>query len=1013
MSQQLKPGTVYVQNYVPGKAGDLYTLDLATGRTTTVGKLVTEVYDLGFVGQSLYGLSKKDFGFRKTMKLINIDPTTGKSTTIGDTQFDVVGLAYNSATKKLYATAHQDYQIVEIDVNTGKGTPVVTLSDRDRLCGELAFDASGTAYITQIGTDLKKYLATCNFSTGQVTLIGDIGFPGLASMAFINGVLYGVTGEYEGVGGTNGQVIRIDTTTGKGTLVTTTDPAVCWAGMTVYATSQVQTTPERTPEQPSRPAKEPVQLLTISTKEHCYVINPDEMGNLQQNVASSLTLENGTFDIQITSGNYRHNQAAPGEPLVVLWIYGVDGSTFINKNTGAEVGTTWTTLNGYSDRLQLEIKNKAVLCALFFNTNSQDSSGTIKVSITSNKAAFQTQTLSIDSQKNCYLLKEIQLRSLQKWGRNFIELDPGSYRLKIRESNASYWSNNQKFQLEPWALLKLKVGKVVPKSTGIEVQETWCSLNGLKDEFIFDVKEKTTLSGFFFDTYKDDNEGQITVVVESASNSSNLGNSLTKEGSFSMTNDGNTIKKKTTVSSISSSTSFSGTSDGTRSNEEISFTFNFDDSQLETAWQEIAAKVEAALTVTGQQDATIEARRWDQLDTLLLTGYRTQAKELAMQVARLELMMNTFRQQLEGNLQLTFQKWSTYFDGRLQSLIGQQITDVTQGTINVALEQLKLEILNQATQLVQTEIGKSVTPQIDSLRIEINKNLETQLNNSRLEFNKSIESQISNSRSEFNQSIEAKINSIKSEINKTTEAQINNIKTEINTTFDTKIDASKTAIATTIGAQFNEAKTDLNKSITTQINQAKITNIDVKNVVTNEIADTIRNDLQKDIYTKMSDIRANVSSLEKNVNTKLDALRVDFRGEVVSTILEQISQLIEEKTKLEIAKVDFNTYITEIDVRATKYLERISQLEINLISRINQGDAHLYNWVLEQLITLKGCITDRQVLVEQLETFSNELKTKLDTTPCVNPGTFKPWTPLSAEPEALPGVNSPQLPAGA
>ncbi|NET37067.1 MAG: hypothetical protein F6K19_34420 [Cyanothece sp. SIO1E1] len=52
-------------------------------------------------------------------------------------------------------------------------------------------------------------------------------------MKFISDTLYGVAGEYEGVGGNNGQVIRINTTTGQGTLVTTTDPLGCWAGMAI------------------------------------------------------------------------------------------------------------------------------------------------------------------------------------------------------------------------------------------------------------------------------------------------------------------------------------------------------------------------------------------------------------------------------------------------------------------------------------------------------------------------------------------------------------------------------------------------------------------------------------------------------------------------------------------------------------------------------------------------------------------------------------------------------------
>jgi len=84
-----------------------------------------------------------------------------------------------------------------------------------------------------------------------------------------------------------------------------------------------------------------MSILTIDTKNNCYVINPDQMNNLQQNVATSFTLDKGTFDIKIIGGRYKYAKAkTEGEPFVLLWIYGVDGSKFINKTIGYEVGAT-------------------------------------------------------------------------------------------------------------------------------------------------------------------------------------------------------------------------------------------------------------------------------------------------------------------------------------------------------------------------------------------------------------------------------------------------------------------------------------------------------------------------------------------------------------------------------------------------------------------------------------------------------------------------------------------------
>ncbi|ODG97864.1 hypothetical protein A4S05_11685, partial [Nostoc sp. KVJ20] len=144
-----------------------------------------------------------------------------------------------------------------------------------------------------------------------------------------------------------------------------------------------------------------MKLLTIDTKNNCYVIDANAMNHLQQDVASSFTLEKGTFDIKITSGRYSYAQSeTEGEPLVVLWIYGVDGSTFINKNTGAETGATWTTLNGYNKTLQLEVKEKAVICALFFDVNNSDNKGAVKLLISSNKPHFNPQTLTVASKNN-------------------------------------------------------------------------------------------------------------------------------------------------------------------------------------------------------------------------------------------------------------------------------------------------------------------------------------------------------------------------------------------------------------------------------------------------------------------------------------------------------------------------------------------------------------------------------------------------------------------------------------
>jgi hypothetical protein len=53
------PGTVYIQDCVWNQLSKLYTLDLATGKATFIGEIVTEVYDIAFVDSQLYGMERE------------------------------------------------------------------------------------------------------------------------------------------------------------------------------------------------------------------------------------------------------------------------------------------------------------------------------------------------------------------------------------------------------------------------------------------------------------------------------------------------------------------------------------------------------------------------------------------------------------------------------------------------------------------------------------------------------------------------------------------------------------------------------------------------------------------------------------------------------------------------------------------------------------------------------------------------------------------------------------------
>ena len=53
------PGTVYLPDCVSNHLSKLYTLDLATGKATFIGELITEVYDIALVDSQLYGIDRE------------------------------------------------------------------------------------------------------------------------------------------------------------------------------------------------------------------------------------------------------------------------------------------------------------------------------------------------------------------------------------------------------------------------------------------------------------------------------------------------------------------------------------------------------------------------------------------------------------------------------------------------------------------------------------------------------------------------------------------------------------------------------------------------------------------------------------------------------------------------------------------------------------------------------------------------------------------------------------------
>jgi hypothetical protein len=797
-----------------------------------------------------------------------------------------------------------------------------------------------------------------------------------------------------------------------------------------------------------------MQLLTIDTKNNCYVIETNAMQDLQQNVASSLTLESGTFEIKIESGRYSYAQSkTEGEPLVVLWVYGVDGNTFINQNTGAETGATWTTLNGYNKSLQLEVKNKAVVCALFLDVNKSDNSGGVNLVISSNKPSFGTQRLGVDSKKNCYVIDAGIISSLTQQNSNFIELAPGNYKVKIRESNASYWSEEAKFQLEPWALLWIKDGKFISNVTGIEVKETWCSLNGLQEYFILEVKEKTTMLGFFFDTYKEDNKGQVVLEIKPVTQAE-----VQKE--YDDPKSKPEPKPSPTIIVNPPQKPTGG----------ITWNPSVYQNEIKQRLREIENEITISFSETDEKDENKQVY-WENLEKSILKNYQTQTKKLAMQVARVEIMMETLTQQMEVNFNENFQVWSNYFNTTINDLFLTRVPRMVSDRVNVTIHEQTQEIKNLVIQQMQTEINQRVesvvnlkinnltqeikTSVVQQMQTELEQRIESVVNLKIANQSQDITTQVVN---QISTNVDQRIdNAFNIKIVDRGQELTNQIIQQINFDIDQRVDSVVTlkisdqteqvknlviqqmqnyieermnnVVSIKIANQSQDISTQVIHQIQSNIDKRidAVVNLKIANqnqAIKNQVIKQIESDFDMRI-TSIVDRSTNnnvqvvvnnvVNDLDNRINVNIDNKFLNFRNEVSTLVKNEIDQNFVNSLKNtilgDIKNQQFYIDIQSIKTEIESFYARLGQFESQLYFRIEQGDIQLYNWTLEQLIALQGCLTDRQALVQMFDIFAKNLKDQLNNAECVHPNRFTPWVRRTSQGQ-FESQQTQQLPQG-
>lgn len=120
--------------------------------------------------------------------------------------------------------------------------------------------------------------------------------------------------------------------------------------------------------------------------------------------------------------------------------------------------------------------------------------------------------LKVHSKRNCYVLSAETMQQIQDQTGVSTTLEPGTYVVRIRSGAFGYRADMEQSG-EPLVMLWIYGGKFINKKTNTVVEATWSTLNGDDDTLTLEVIETTTLCAFFFDSYLEDNQGEVTISV--------------------------------------------------------------------------------------------------------------------------------------------------------------------------------------------------------------------------------------------------------------------------------------------------------------------------------------------------------------------------------------------------------------------------------------------------------------------------------------------------------------------
>ena len=232
--------------WVSFNGGSIGLLDTTTGNVSDAFNPpgVDTFIDIAFdpLGD-LYGIASNN--------LYSIDPSTNTAAPIGswgDFNLNALVIAGDGTA---YAMGADNTNLYTLNLFTAAATAVGDTAFFSK--GDLEFDDMGNLYLSGYGSGytgaFNSHLIRINSGTGASTYIGEIGFPFVFGLAFVEGTMYGVS---------QLDYFDIDLTTGAGGGATTGN----WLG-TPFSTAAGASAPAPGPG--PEPVPEPCSMLLLGT----------------------------------------------------------------------------------------------------------------------------------------------------------------------------------------------------------------------------------------------------------------------------------------------------------------------------------------------------------------------------------------------------------------------------------------------------------------------------------------------------------------------------------------------------------------------------------------------------------------------------------------------------------------------------------------------------------------------------------------------------------------------------